>query len=271
MTVVAVVADVDADVVQKRGKLEPLPLTIPESVNAARLIEDAERETRHLLGVFGPVAAALGELDHASAPDVWISLDLANPGAVAADVIKDESFAKREIAEREVLGAEAAKNRVEEYGAGDVQIGAARVEAGHLEPFLNVGGDETLANPPQRFGTDPLIAQLLGHFSIVLDQGERTEAEDGARRADDAIEAGFRDLGEVAPHCTVEVLHQPPLITRRQRIGSNEMLGEADDTCLEASSKCQVRRSAQCYLDAAAADVNGRGRAGPHIHAVGGR
>ena len=72
MTMMPIVADVHADVVQKRGILEPFPFPIAEAVDAPRLIEDAQREPRHLLGVLGPVAAALAEFDDAAAPDVGI-------------------------------------------------------------------------------------------------------------------------------------------------------------------------------------------------------
>ena len=60
---------------------EPLALAIAEPVDAARLIEDAQRQPRDLLRVLGPVAAALAELDDAAAPDVGIALDLADPRA----------------------------------------------------------------------------------------------------------------------------------------------------------------------------------------------
>ena len=45
----ALVADVDADVVQQRAVLEPLALAVAEPVHARRLVEDIERETRDLL------------------------------------------------------------------------------------------------------------------------------------------------------------------------------------------------------------------------------
>ena len=57
------VADVRADVVQQRRKLQPLALAIGQRVCAARLIEDRERQPRDLARVLGPVAAALGQLD----------------------------------------------------------------------------------------------------------------------------------------------------------------------------------------------------------------
>ena len=49
MLVMALVADVDADVVEQGGVLQPLALAIGEAVDSARLVEQREREARDLL------------------------------------------------------------------------------------------------------------------------------------------------------------------------------------------------------------------------------
>ena len=139
--VVALVADVDADVVQQRAVLEPLALAVGQPVHAARLVEDVQRQPRDLLRVLRPVAAALAELDDAAAPDVGVALDLADAGAVAVDVVEDEAFAQREVAERELVGAEPADDRVEEHRAGDREIGAPRIHARRRQALLDVRFD----------------------------------------------------------------------------------------------------------------------------------
>src|SRR2546426_566670 len=68
--VMPLVADREADVVQQRRVLEPLPFAIGERMHAARLIEDADGQPRHLSRMLGPVIAALGQLDDAAAADV---------------------------------------------------------------------------------------------------------------------------------------------------------------------------------------------------------
>ena len=55
-----------------------------------------------------------------------------------ADVVEDQPFAQREIAERHLLGAEAAQDRVEQHGAGDDEVGASRIEPGHAQPLLEL-------------------------------------------------------------------------------------------------------------------------------------
>jgi hypothetical protein len=49
MLVMAFVADMDADIVQDRGVLEPFTLAIGQPVNRACLVEEADREARDVL------------------------------------------------------------------------------------------------------------------------------------------------------------------------------------------------------------------------------
>src|SRR5262245_39561813 len=72
MLMVALVADVNTDIVEDRPVLEPFALAIGQSMDAACVIEQCSGEPRDLLRVFGPVVAPLGELDDAAPPDVGI-------------------------------------------------------------------------------------------------------------------------------------------------------------------------------------------------------
>src|SRR5437660_10760014 len=65
VAMMALVADVDADVVQDGRVLEPFALSIGQAVNAARLIEQRRREPRHLRRMLGPVVAPFRELGDA--------------------------------------------------------------------------------------------------------------------------------------------------------------------------------------------------------------
>jgi hypothetical protein len=103
--VVALVADVHPHVVQDRGELQPFPLPIGEPVNGAGLIEERDRQPGDLLGVFAPVIAPLGEFVHASTPHVRIAIRLRDLLTVPRDVVEHHSFAQRQIAERQLLGA----------------------------------------------------------------------------------------------------------------------------------------------------------------------
>ncbi len=129
--VVTLVADVDTDVVQDRRVLEPVTFAVGQAVNRARLIEQRHRQARHLLRVFGPVVAALGELEHAAAPDVGVAVGLRDFLAVPRDVVEHQPFTQRQVAQRDLVGAEALQHFVEQNRPGHRQVGAARFEAGH--------------------------------------------------------------------------------------------------------------------------------------------
>ena len=85
------------------------------------------------------------ELDDAAAPDVRIAFDFPDAGAVAVYVVENQSFAQREIAEGEFLGAQASDDRVEQTRAGDAEIGTARIQAGNGQTFFQVELGEALA------------------------------------------------------------------------------------------------------------------------------
>ena len=92
--VMAFVADVDADVVKDARVFEPLAFVVGHPVHASRLIEQHRGQTGDLLGVLGPVVAALRELEHAAPADVGIAIGLGDLLSMARDVVEDESFAE---------------------------------------------------------------------------------------------------------------------------------------------------------------------------------
>ena len=67
-------------------------------VDAARLVEERQRQARDVLGVLAVPAAPLAELDDAAAADVGIALDGGDPLSVPIDVVEDEPLAQREVA-----------------------------------------------------------------------------------------------------------------------------------------------------------------------------
>src|SRR5688500_8754908 len=121
------IADVRADVMQQRRELEPLALAIGEAMDAARLIEDRQRESRDLTRVFGPIAAALGQLDDTAPPHVRVLAGLRDMFSVALDVIENEPFAQREITEGDFSRLEFLQDGIEQHSAGDDQIGPPRI------------------------------------------------------------------------------------------------------------------------------------------------
>ena len=208
MLVMARVADVPADVVHQRGVFEPLAFAIGQPVNRARLIEERQREPHDLLRVLRVVVAPFGELERAAPPDVGDVVDLRDLPAVAADVVEHEPFAQREVAQRQLLGAETAEDRVEQHGAGDDQVGAPRVEARDGQALLEIERDDLLAQAPDLLGRDVQVAQLRRRRAPRRGRRDGAQAEDRARRADDAIEAGGDDLLAVAIDLAEDVLRR---------------------------------------------------------------
>jgi len=143
------VADVDANVVEERGIFEPFALAVGEAVHAACLIEQRQGEPRDLVRVFRPVVAAFGEFDDAAAADVGIAVGLRDLLPVTGDVVEDQSFAKREVAQRDLGGAETLHDRIEQNRAGDGQIGAPRLESGQPHTLLEIRVHERVPQPAQ--------------------------------------------------------------------------------------------------------------------------
>ncbi len=129
MLVMTFVADVHARVVQDRRVFEPLALLVGHAVNARVRSKSASASSRDLVRVIRPVAAALGQLDDAAAPHVGIAVRLRDLLAVLGDVVEDQAFAQRQVAQADLAGVEPFENRVEQDRAGHREVGASRIEA----------------------------------------------------------------------------------------------------------------------------------------------
>ena len=94
-------------------------------------------------GVGRVVVAPLSQLDRAAAPHVRNRVDALDPPLVASHVVEDQPFAQRQVAEREFLSAKPPEDRVQQHGARDHQVGAARVETGQQQPLLDAPAAST--------------------------------------------------------------------------------------------------------------------------------
>jgi len=129
--VVRVIRDVDADVVEQRRVFQPLAVAVGQRVRAARLVEQADGEPRDLVRVLRRVVAPLGQLDDAATPNVGVAVGLGDLLPVPRDVIEDETFPERVIAQGDLFGAQAPQDGFEEHDAGGCEVGAARIEPGN--------------------------------------------------------------------------------------------------------------------------------------------
>jgi hypothetical protein len=254
--VVPLVADMDAEIVQDRRVLQPLALEIREAVNRARLVEERDGEARDLMRVLRPEVASLGELEDAAAANVRIAIRLRDLLPMLRDVIEHEPFTQRQVAQRELLCTEPTEDFVDENDARDGEIGAPRFEARHAQTLLERHRGEILAEAAHLLCGDAAIAQRCGLASPFRSRDDGAHAENRARRADDPVEAGARDLIEVFPDFRVDVAHELAFVARLEGIALDEAFGQSNDAELEAPSELDRGAAAPGDLDAAAADVD---------------
>ena len=179
MAVMLLVADVNAHIMQEGCILEPLPLPVGQPVRRPRLVEERERQTRNLLGVLRPIVAALTKLDHASPPDVGILIGLSDFLPMAGDVIEDETFPKREIAQRDLLSAKPAEQRVEKNGSGYRQVRAPRIKPRHSKALGQIEMHQATPDAMQLLRAHAPVPKS-GAGALVFGGGDSSEAEDGA-------------------------------------------------------------------------------------------
>ena len=199
----------------------------------------AQREPRDLLRVLRPVAAALAELDDAAAPDVGVALDLADARAVAVDVVEDEPFAQREVAEREVVGAEPARGscRAAPSRRRASRRGADRGRACAAASSRSASTSRLRSRWSALALTRRLRSVLRRTPPSSLER-ERAEAEDRARRADHAVEAACRRSGRGRrPSRLLRCLTSRRSSRAGERVALDEALGQPDHAELEAARR----------------------------------
>jgi hypothetical protein len=138
MLVVALVTNVNADIVKNRRVFQQFPFAVGQAMDCPRLLEQSDRKPRDVLRVFRPEIAALRQLEHTPAADVGIPVGLRNFLPVTRNVVEHQTFAERQIAERNVACPESPENFVQQNGADHGQIRAARFETGDAEPLLEI-------------------------------------------------------------------------------------------------------------------------------------
>ncbi len=218
MLVVALVADVHADVVQDSRVFQPFAFAIGQAVDRARLIEQADGETGHVLGMFRPVVAALGELEHAAPTDVRVAIGLNDFLAMPCDVVEDQSFTQRQVAQGQFVCAEAAQDFVEKDRAGNREIGASRLESRHAKPLLEIERHQILADAANLLGREAPVSQGRAGRESLGRRRHGPDAEDGSRRANHSLEAIARNLVKVFSNLRVDVPNELPLLARFERI-----------------------------------------------------
>jgi hypothetical protein len=114
VTMVTFVTDVDAGIVQNGRVLEPFALLVGHAVNGACPVEERKGKPRDLVRVIRPIAAALSEFDHTAPAHVRIPIGLRDLLPVFGDVIENQTLAKRQVAQADLVRVEPFQNGVEQ-------------------------------------------------------------------------------------------------------------------------------------------------------------
>ena len=142
--------------------------------------------------------------------------------AVAPDVIEHEAFAQRQVAERQLLGAQPAEDRVEQHRAGDDEVRAARIEARDARAAARdrarsppcAGGESACAETCRLRSSDggvprAAVAATAPMLRIVPDVP--------MTRSKPAVD----DLLAVAIDLAEHVLDELPLVAFRERVAAS--------------------------------------------------
>ena len=214
------------------------------------------------------IVTSFGELDRAAPADVGDHVHLRDLPAISADVIEDEPFAQREVAQGDLLGAERVEDGVEQHGAGNHQIRTPGIESRDREARFEVPRDHLLPEAADLLGRHPQVAQLRRGRAARRGRRDGPEAENRAGRADDAVEPDRRDLFDMRADLVDDLLDEFSLVAARDRIASDKLLGQPDDTHLEASRELHFGAGAKRDFDTASADVDDDRACAGHVHAV---
>ena len=145
--------------------------------------------------------------------------------------------------------------------AGHDQVGAAGFQAGHAQPLGQRQRRGFFPHAADVLGRNPQVADLVGLLAEHLVGGHRAQAQDRARRADDAVVAGAHDglgVGARSPRGCAS----PARRSSRSLSGSlftNRSVSRMTPT-LKLLASCGFSPP-QRDLDAAAADVDDHGLA----------
>ncbi len=257
-----------ADVVHQRCIFEPFALAVRQSMHGACLVEERKRQANDLIGMLGVIAAPLCELERASPTDIRDAVDLRDLSTVAPDVIEHQSLTEREVAERQFLGAEPPKDRVEQNRTGDDEIRASRIESGDREALLELQLGDLLSNFADLLDRDVQVAQLCRHGAACRRRRDCPDAEDRAGGANDAVEPSRKDLLTVTVDFGEYMVDDLPLIPFGERVAADEAFGQPNRSDLEAARQLQGAGRAQRNLHAAAADVDDHGASAADINAI---
>ena len=167
--------------------------------------KSADGEARDLLRVLGPVVAALGELEHAAPADVGIAVGLRDFLAMPRDVVEDQP--SRSDRSHSVISVAPSRRRISSIRIAPATARSARrgSSPGTRSRCSRSSAVSSLRDAAQLLGRDAPVAKRCARRCPFGRGDHGAEAQNGARRADDPVEAGAHDLIEIAADLGVDM------------------------------------------------------------------
>ena len=262
------VPDVAPDVVQQRPVLEPLALGGRQLVEGVGLVEDLERQPRHVRGVKDlGVAAPQEPVDAARA---HVPVDGHAGLAVPGDVVEQQPLAQPPFPHDDGVGPGALQDPGEQQAARHRDVPAPRVQARNPELLLLARAAQEpvhLLQGRTRQGPVTRRVGLAAQDRRLVNEGERL---DRPRRAHARLEALLAHrLGRAFGHGADRLLHFPDVLLRG-RVALGMAVGQAHDAERQALRQEHARAVGDDELRGPAADVHeeegvvGGGELAPH-------
>ena len=244
------------------------PRFVAQGVARLRPVEELQGQVRRVARVGLVVLAALGQGHHAAPPHVGIGLGPGQGARMAVDVVEEDAFPQRPLAEHQLLHAQPAQDGVEDHRPHGQDVGPRLVDAGQAEPLAKGQAAQALAQLGDRGRAHRDVVEGVGHLSRLDLVGHAAEGEDGARGSDGA--EGLRALHRFLVRCDrlLDERLEPGLVLAREGIAAAEPLGHAQDSELLGGDPVGPGARAQGQLHASPAHVHHQGPLSLEVNGV---
>ena len=248
--VVAVVGDERTHVVQHRCRMQERALLFAEPVQLAGLIEERQRELRHLLGVLLAVSAAAAEGAQAVEDRRLLVQVRAPPPHRAADEVGHQPVAQAARGDVQLLDAQLAHHPFADGGAGIDDVVALLVDA-ELAPLFRGRIAQPFENAPHLRVAD---REARDRFATGEPPRQLRHRAGRARGPDDALVHADQQRVDLRQAVLDGLVDQLGLLAR-DRVGRDEELGQPHRTELHADGRLGLLATRRDNLGRAAADV----------------
>ena len=218
------------------------------------LVEELEREPGDLLGMRLGIAAPAGEALHRRPPD---GAGIVGPvrRVVVPDGVEQDPLAQGPFADRHLVELEHVHRRRQEHRPGDDEVDAARFEPDHPASLGRLRREDLVVQREELVARERELVERRRHLNAAADHDHGGEVLEGAAAPDHELGLERSDLSRDAAERGRQVCTKRASICLRDRVGVDEVGGEAGDAEVLARRPQQLGGGADHHLEAAAAEV----------------